>query len=158
MEEIRYLSIRKCFDKYTLFCTYIRNCWEDPLEEGMATHSHSCLENPNGQRSLASYTPWGCKESDTTEWLSTAHGIVIITTYDTCKCLATYFRGLLENYQGGMETFTVYCKQNDCFLRDCILKRDNKQPTKQLLGWGSILGIGLKESWSRITFYYQIES
>ena len=28
--------------------------WEDPLEEGMATHaSNSCLENPHGQRSLA---------------------------------------------------------------------------------------------------------
>ena len=27
--------------------------WEDPLEEGMATHSCSCLENPHGQRSLA---------------------------------------------------------------------------------------------------------
>ena len=25
----------------------------------------SCLENPHGQRSLVSYTPWGCKELDT---------------------------------------------------------------------------------------------
>ena len=39
--------------------------WEDPLEEGMATHS-SCLENHHGQRSLARYSPWGPKESDTT--------------------------------------------------------------------------------------------
>ena len=47
--------------------------WEDPLEEGMATHllQYSCLENPHGQRSLAGYSPWGCKESDTTEQLST---------------------------------------------------------------------------------------
>jgi len=28
----------------------------------------------NGQRSLAGYSPWGCKESDTTERLSTAQG------------------------------------------------------------------------------------
>ena len=28
---------------------------------------YSCLENP---RSLEGYSPWGCKESDTTEWLS----------------------------------------------------------------------------------------
>ena len=28
---------------------------------------YSCLENPHGQRSLAGYSPWGCKESDTTE-------------------------------------------------------------------------------------------
>ena len=27
----------------------------------------SCLENPHGQKSLAGYSPWGCKESDTTE-------------------------------------------------------------------------------------------
>ena len=32
------------------------------------------LENPHGQRSLEGYSPWGCKESDTTEWLSLAHG------------------------------------------------------------------------------------
>ena len=32
-----------------------------------------CLENPHGQRSLAGYSPWGRKESDTTERLSTAH-------------------------------------------------------------------------------------
>ena len=44
--------------------------WEDPLEEGMATHSGvSCLENPHGLRSLAGYSPWGRKELDTTEWL-----------------------------------------------------------------------------------------
>ena len=33
---------------------------------------YSCLENPHGQRSLTSYSPWGHKESDTTERLSTA--------------------------------------------------------------------------------------
>ena len=34
---------------------------------------YSCLENPHGQRSLVGYSPWGRKESDTTERLSTAH-------------------------------------------------------------------------------------
>ena len=29
----------------------------------------SCLENPRGQRGLAGCSPWGCKESDTTERL-----------------------------------------------------------------------------------------
>ena len=33
---------------------------------------YSCLENPHGQRSLAGCSPWGRKESDTTEPLSTA--------------------------------------------------------------------------------------
>ena len=32
---------------------------------------YSCLESPQGQRSLASYSPWGRKELDTTEQLST---------------------------------------------------------------------------------------
>ena len=31
---------------------------------------YSRLENPHGQRSLAGYSPWGLKESDTTERLS----------------------------------------------------------------------------------------
>ena len=33
---------------------------------------YSCLENPHGQRSLLGYSALGCKESDTTERLSTA--------------------------------------------------------------------------------------
>ena len=32
----------------------------------------SCLENPHGQRSLVGYSPWGHKESDMTERLSSA--------------------------------------------------------------------------------------
>ena len=31
---------------------------------------YSCLENPHGKRSLAGYSPRGCKESDMTERLS----------------------------------------------------------------------------------------
>ena len=46
---------------------------EDPLEEGMATHSNilAWRMNPHGQRSLEGYSPWGQKEPDTTEQLST---------------------------------------------------------------------------------------
>ena len=36
---------------------------------------YTCLENPHGQRSLAGYSPWGRKELDTTEQLSTAQHI-----------------------------------------------------------------------------------
>ena len=39
---------------------------------------YSCLENPHRQRSLAGYSPWGHKESDTSEQLSTAHNVYII--------------------------------------------------------------------------------
>ena len=44
--------------------------WEDPLEEGMATHSHILPREFHGHRSLAGYSPWGHKESDTAEQLS----------------------------------------------------------------------------------------
>ena len=40
---------------------------EDPLEEKMATHSSSCLENSHGQRSLAGYSPGGHKKFNMTE-------------------------------------------------------------------------------------------
>ena len=39
---------------------------EDPLEKGMATHSSILACKSHGQRSLVGYSPWGCKESDTT--------------------------------------------------------------------------------------------
>ena len=46
---------------------------EDPLEKGMATLSTPVFfpGKFQGQRNLAGYSPWGCKESDMTEQLST---------------------------------------------------------------------------------------
>ena len=41
--------------------------WEDPLEEGMATHSSILPGESHKQRSLAGCSPWGCTESDTTK-------------------------------------------------------------------------------------------
>ena len=38
---------------------------------------YTCLENLYGQSSLAGYSPWGCKESDTTEQLSTTQGKIV---------------------------------------------------------------------------------
>ena len=40
--------------------------WDDPLEEGMATHVLLPGE-PHRQRSLAGYNPWAPRESYTTE-------------------------------------------------------------------------------------------
>ena len=48
--------------------------WEYPLEEGMATHSNILAWESCGQRSLAGYSPWCCKESDTTGDLACMHG------------------------------------------------------------------------------------
>ena len=43
--------------------------WEDPLEKEMATPSSTLAQKFHGQRSLVGYSPWGCKELDTTEEL-----------------------------------------------------------------------------------------
>ena len=45
--------------------------WEEPLKEGMTT-TPVFLPGQFPQWSLAGYSLWGCKESDITEWLSTA--------------------------------------------------------------------------------------
>ena len=46
--------------------------WEDPLEEGTATHSSILIWRIPMDRS---YSPWGCKDLDTTERPSTAQHI-----------------------------------------------------------------------------------
>ena len=43
--------------------------WEDPLEKEMAIHSSTIAWKSHGQGSLVGYSPWGRKESDTTEQL-----------------------------------------------------------------------------------------
>ena len=40
------------------------------MEKEMATHSSILAWKTHGQRSLAGYSPWGVKESDTTKQLS----------------------------------------------------------------------------------------
>ena len=40
---------------------------EDPLKKKMATHSSILAWEFHGQRSLVGYSPWSCKESDTTK-------------------------------------------------------------------------------------------
>ena len=49
--------------------TWVRSpSWEDLLKEGMATHSSILAwKIPMDRGSLNDYSPWGLKESDTTE-------------------------------------------------------------------------------------------
>ena len=52
---------------------FVLGLWEDTaykilIREGNGNPLwYSCPENPHGPRSLVGYTPWGRKESDTTE-------------------------------------------------------------------------------------------
>ena len=51
------------------------------------------LENPCGQRSLAGYSPWSCKESDMTEQLNIQHilpGIVVLTCISLIICGSSF--------------------------------------------------------------------
>ena len=44
--------------------------WEDPLEKQMATTPVFLPGKSHGQSNLVGYSPWGCKESDTIERLT----------------------------------------------------------------------------------------
>ena len=61
---------------------------------------YSCLENPQGQRSLAGYSPWGRKESDTTERLSATQHIPFLL----CVCLCCW----LVKIRGQITYFSVF--------------------------------------------------
>ena len=50
--------------------------WEDPLEEGRATHSVFLPGEFHGQRSLVGCNPWVCKELDMTERLTHTHQLI----------------------------------------------------------------------------------
>ena len=53
--------------------------WEDLLDKGLATHSSIQPGESHGQRSLAGYSLWGRKESNTTEQINTQHTGLIST-------------------------------------------------------------------------------
>ena len=55
---------------------------------------YSCLENPHGKRSLVGYSPWGHKESDTTEQLSTASHVV-----NRCAVIQALLFHFIQNRQ-----------------------------------------------------------
>ena len=44
--------------------------WEDSLEKEMATHSSILASRIPWTEEPGGYRPWGCKESDTTGWLT----------------------------------------------------------------------------------------
>ena len=62
--------------------TWVRSLgWEDPLEKEMATTPVLLPGEFHGQKSLMGYSPWGCKESDTTEPLHFTSPVYIFPLY-----------------------------------------------------------------------------
>ena len=45
---------------------------------------YCCLKKPHGQRSLVGHSPWGCKELDTTERLSTEQHKYPLSQFSSC--------------------------------------------------------------------------
>ena len=87
---------------------------EDPLEKGMTTHSSILAWEIYGQKSLASYGPWGCKDLDSTERLTHitffGRSLIFPILYSTNKSFAIL---LLNNFR------KLYL-----FLNFCCLKVD----------------------------------
>ena len=48
-------------------------CWEDPLEEGVATHSSILAWRIPWTEESGGYSPWGPKELDMAEQMNTQH-------------------------------------------------------------------------------------
>ena len=89
---------------------------EDPLEEGMATHSRFLPGESHGQRSLAGYRPWGRTESDTTA--VTEYALLNIkpdkTARSRCVALWTIFNPIITCNGKGPEKGCVYTYMQVC--------------------------------------------
>ena len=60
---------------------------EDPLEKTKLTSLVFLPEEFHGQRNLASYSPWGHKELDTTEQLTCSlFHVVLLAALYRCEC------------------------------------------------------------------------
>ena len=69
--------------KPTMQETWVQSLgWEDLLEKEMATHSSILAWKIPWRKSLVGYSPWGRKESDTTERLF----IIFTTLCDRSHC------------------------------------------------------------------------
>ena len=58
---------------------------EDRLEKEIATHSSVLAWKIHGQRSLAGYSPWCCKEVDMTEQLTLPLFTTLLVEYKETK-------------------------------------------------------------------------
>ena len=73
---------------------------KDPLEEGVAIHSSSCLENSQGQRSLVGYRPRSHKEWDMTERLSIYMSYLFRANIQSTEYFL--FSSILNSLQGAL--------------------------------------------------------
>ena len=65
--------------------------WEDSLEKGMGTHTSILSGEFHGQRSLGGYSPWSCKQSDTTEQLTYNNILVLDLLWSLNESNASWY-------------------------------------------------------------------
>ena len=75
--------------------TWVRSLgWEDSLEKKWQLTPVFLPGESRGERNLMGYSPWGCKELDTTERLSTAQHVLTIlrapTKYFGKRCCSNF--------------------------------------------------------------------
>ena len=86
----------KCLS--TMWETWVRSLgWEDPLERKWQSPPVPLPGKSHGQKTLVGYSPWGCKESDTTERLHFPYSYIKILTP---KCGSIWRWGLWEVIRG----------------------------------------------------------
>ena len=85
---------------------------EDPVEKEMATHSSVLAWEIHGQRSLVGYSPWGHKESDTTEIdLANTHMLINYSPFPTR--VASLVAQLVKNLPTMQEIWVQFLGQED---------------------------------------------
>ena len=98
---------------------------------------YSCLENPHELRSLAGYSPWSRKESDTTEWLSShicirvmMRVVLFLSLLGPAQCIAIQCRSscawhLGQGYITQSEVIIWLWSSNPLIIVDQMLLSDS---------------------------------
>ena len=113
---------------------------------------YSCLENPHGQRSLVGYSPWGHKESDTSEatahsthWRKDRH----TDQWNRNKSLKVnpYLSGLLinKNIQWGKNSFINKWCWDNCITTNKRIQVDPYLIIHRKINWKCIKDINVRE-------------
>ena len=71
--------------------TWVRSLGRDPWRRDWLPASVFLPGEFHGLRSLGGYSPWGCKESDTTELLTQQHASFKLNVFDNCDTCVSIF-------------------------------------------------------------------
>ena len=123
---------------------------EDPLEEGMATHSSILPGESYGQRSLAGYSPRGSKKSDMTEHLIQSTG-TIIGHYKTKGILTQFGFNSISSWPSSLAFTAIHIEANSHFLLEKHKEVGGKNGKKKIQITSScsfyILWIDINNMW-----------